>query len=139
MRTGFHSWQIFLVSCRYENLLFTWTNFTFLNPIQWKTHKAMTIQKSLSSTLLMWKPSSSTEDYHSQVNLENYERLQKKLIPNSLLNSVIVINTVPFCNVPLENTPSSHLRRLDMINWISSHDVLYSDEMFKSQLHKTHS
>lgn len=49
----------------------------------------------IENTTLMWKPSSSTEDYQSQVNLENYERLQKKLIPNSLLNSIIVINTVP--------------------------------------------
>jgi hypothetical protein len=28
----------------------------------------------MENALLMWKPTSSTEDCHSQVNLENYEK-----------------------------------------------------------------
>jgi hypothetical protein len=90
----------------------------------------------MENALLMWWPASSTEDYHSQVNLENYEKwLQKKLIPNSPLNSVIIINTMPYHNVLLEHTPSSNRRKVDIINRISSHGILYSDDMFKLQLY----
>jgi hypothetical protein len=45
------------------------------------------------NALLMWKTSGSTGDYHSQMNLENYEKwLQKELIPNVPPHSVFVID-----------------------------------------------
>jgi transposase len=91
----------------------------------------------VGNALLMWKANSNTGDYHSQMNFQNYEKwLREKLIPNLPPNSVIVIDIAPYHNVLLERTPTSNSRKVDMINWLSSHGIPCSDDMFKPQLYR---
>jgi transposase len=84
----------------------------------------------VENALLMWKANSNTGDYHSQMNFQNYEKwLREKLIPNLPPNSVVVIDNAPYHNVLLERTPTSNNKKMDMINWISSHSIPCSDDM----------
>jgi hypothetical protein len=41
----------------------------------------------------------------------------------------------PYHNVLLERTPNSNSRKVDMKNWLSSHGIPCSDDMFKPQLY----
>jgi hypothetical protein len=55
----------------------------------------------------MWKTSGTTGEYHSQMNLENYEKwLLKELITNVPLHSVFAVDIAPYHSVLLECTPS---------------------------------
>jgi transposase len=91
----------------------------------------------VENALLMSKANSSTGDYHSQMNFENYEKwLREKLIPKLPTNSVVVIDNGPYHNVLLQRTPNSNSRKLDMMNWLASHGIPCSDDMFKPQLYR---
>jgi hypothetical protein len=82
----------------------------------------------------MWKASGSTEDYHSQMNYENYEKLLlERLILNLQPTSLVLIDDAPYHNVLFEGTCSSKSRKVDM-NWLSSHGISCSD-MLKPQPH----
>jgi transposase len=91
----------------------------------------------VENALLMSKANSSTGDYHSQMNFENYEKwLREKLIPKLPTNSVVVIDNGPYHNVLLQHTPNSNSRKVDMMNWLASHGIPCSDDMFKPQLYR---
>jgi hypothetical protein len=48
----------------------------------------------VENALLMWKADSNTEDYHSQMNFQNYEKwLREKLIPNLPPNLSLLLIT----------------------------------------------
>jgi hypothetical protein len=86
----------------------------------------------MKNALLMWKANSGTGKHHSQVDFENYEKLLlERLIPNSQPNSVVNDNT-PYHNVLLERKSTSRSRGVDMMNWLSSHGIPCSDNMFKA-------
>jgi hypothetical protein len=91
----------------------------------------------VENALLMRKPNSNTGDYHSQMNFQNYEKwLREKLIPNLRPNSVVVIDNGQYHNVLLERTPTSNSKKVDTINWLSSHGIPSFDDMFKPQLYR---
>jgi hypothetical protein len=58
-----------------------------------------------------------------------------KLIPN-LPTNFVVNDNAPYHNVLLERTPNSNSKKIDMMNWLSSHGILCSDDMFKPQLYR---
>jgi hypothetical protein len=62
--------------------------------------------------------------------------LQKGIIPSLLLNSITVIGNVVYHSVILECTPSVRSRKVDMINWLSSHGVPYSHYVLKPQQYR---
>jgi hypothetical protein len=78
----------------------------------------------------------NTGDYYSEIYFENYEKglWKKRIIPILPLISIIVYINKPYHHVLLECTPISNMRKVIMINWLSSHGVPYSDAMFKPQL-----
>lgn len=90
----------------------------------------------VENTLLMWKSSQSSGDYHHEMNFNNYQKwVREMLVPNLEPHSVVVIDNAPYHNVVQEKVPNSNSRKSDMIDWLSSQGIPCSENMFKPELY----
>ena len=62
--------------------------------------------------LTMWKVSSSSGDYHKNMNKENYTKwIREKLLPKLEPRSVLVIDHAPYHNIKVEKVPTSNSKK----------------------------
>lgn len=91
----------------------------------------------IPNSLLIWKSTQTSGDYHHQMNATNFEKwLREKLIPNLEPNSVIVVDNAPYHNVQIEKTPNSNSKKCEMISWLSEHNIPFHENMLKPQLYQ---
>jgi hypothetical protein len=84
----------------------------------------------------MFKSGTKSEDYHHEINIDNYEIwLKTTLIPNLPPNSVLLMDTAAYHNVQLNAAPTSSSRKSAMIEWLSGRGIPFSDRMCKPELH----
>jgi len=70
------------------------------------------------------------------MNHANYKKwLQEKLIPNLESKLVIIVNNASYHNVQLNQHPTSNARKGEIMSWVDKHDVWYSSDMTKAELH----
>jgi hypothetical protein len=90
----------------------------------------------IPGALLIFKSNQTTEDYHKEMNSDNYLRwVQEKLIPNLPQNSVFVIDNAAYHNVLSEKCPTSSSRKEDMENWLLKNKIPFSGDLLKTELY----
>ena len=89
----------------------------------------------ISGAKLVFKAKSTTGDYHSEMNFENFKKwLQEKLLPNLQPNSVIVLDNAAYHNVQQDKCPTAASRKAVIQEWLSRHNITYSPDMLKAEL-----
>lgn len=89
----------------------------------------------IPNALLIWKSSTTTGDYHHNMNKLNYKKwLQDILIQNLPPNSVVVLVIAPY-NVVLNKAPNSGSTKNDMKEWLAKNNILFEEEMLKPTLY----
>jgi hypothetical protein len=66
----------------------------------------------------MLKACSSTGNYHSQMNLENYKKWCAGKINSELTTNSDIADKTSYHNVLLKRTSSLNSRKLDLMNWL---------------------
>lgn len=76
---------------------------------------------------LIYKASSTTGDYHSNMNFNNYSKwLNEKLLPNLPDKSVIVMDNASYHNTRSSSIPTSNSRKSDMQKWLTEHGIPFN-------------
>lgn len=89
------------------------------------------------NALKTWKASCHTGDYHDNVNAEMFLKwTTEKLLPNLPPRSVVVIDNAPYHNVQIDKAPTSKSKKQDMKDWLTLHNIPFSDEMYVPELYK---
>ena len=85
--------------------------------------------------LLVYKLTVKKEDYHDNMNTENYVKyIKEKLIPNLEPNSVVVIDNAPYHNTLGQPIPTAAWRKADIQNWLKCHNIPYEETLLKVEL-----
>lgn len=73
----------------------------------------------INNALLCFKSGSNKEDYHGDMNLENFTRWsENQLIPNLPPNSIVVLDNAPYHNAYDNPPPNSNARKDVIMNWM---------------------
>lgn len=73
----------------------------------------------IPNALLVFRSNSQKEDYHGDMNGENFEKwATRKLIPNLPQNSVVVIDNAPYHNVLIDPPPNTNSRKALIQEWL---------------------
>lgn len=84
---------------------------------------------------LIYKASSSTGDYHNEMNFDNFMKwLEQKLIPNLPEKSVLILDNVAYHNVQIDKCPTQSTRKADIQLWLQRHGIPFTAEMLKPEL-----
>lgn len=87
------------------------------------------------NSLLIFRPETKAEDYHDNMNTENYKKyVTEILIPNLPKNSVVVIYNAPYHNVQVERVPNTSNRKDEIKAWLTDKNILFDDKMLKIEL-----
>ncbi|XP_023717166.1 uncharacterized protein LOC111869699 [Cryptotermes secundus] len=96
----------------------------------------------IPGSLLIFKSHLKTGDYHSEMNVTNYQKwLTEKLIPNLPPKSVLVVDNAPYHTMQFNKAPTSQTMKAKMMEWLTVNKVPFHDRMLKIQLYdliKTH-
>lgn len=91
----------------------------------------------IKDSLLIFKSGTTSGDYHSEMNSENYGKwLREKLIPNLTPNSVIVCDNASYHNVQTNRAPNSNSLKNDMIQWLTQHNIPFNPTSLKPELYE---
>jgi len=94
-------------------------------------------QGFVPNALTIWKANSHSGDYHDNVNTDMFIKwLNERLLPNLEPRSVIVIDNAPYHNTQVDKAPTTKSRKQDMKDWLTKHNVPFSDDMFVPELYK---
>ncbi|XP_054259923.1 uncharacterized protein LOC128984614 [Macrosteles quadrilineatus] len=89
------------------------------------------------NALTTWKATTHSGDYHDNVNQEMFmEWMTEKLLPNLEPNTVLVVDNAPYHNVLVDKAPTSKSKKQEMKDWLSKHNIAFSEEMFVPELYK---
>lgn len=87
--------------------------------------------------LTMWKASTHTGDYHDNVNADMFMKwIKEKVLPNLEPRTVLVIDNAPYHNVQIDKAPTSKSRKQEIKDWLSRHNIRFSDDMYVPELNK---
>lgn len=87
--------------------------------------------------LTMWKSTSSTGDFHNEMNSTNFTKwLKDKCIPNLPPRSVLVLDNAPYHNIQIDKPPTSNSTKSQMIAWLTGKGIHVEDNMLKVQLYE---
>lgn len=74
----------------------------------------------LPNALLVFSSHSEKEDYHGDMNAENFFKwADEKVIPNLPPNSVVIIDNAPYHNKLKDPPPTSANRKQEIYDWLS--------------------
>jgi len=85
---------------------------------------------------LVFKASKKTEDYHSNMNWDNFsEWFQEKLMKNIPEKSLIIMDNAPYHNVLAEEAfPKKTHTAKRLREWLSNNEIPWTKDMLKSEL-----
>ncbi|XP_076545701.1 uncharacterized protein LOC143305550 [Osmia lignaria lignaria] len=131
----------------------TWVDNTLCFSKCWQSEEILGITRSTSSshrliivhaggkdgfikgTELIFKPRTTTGDYHGEMNASNFEKwINEKLIPNLPTKSVVVMDNAPYHSVQINKPPSTYSKKQEMILWLVTNNIPHTPEMRKHQL-----
>lgn len=73
---------------------------------------------------LIFKAKSSTGNYHSVMNGQNFEKwLCDKLIPNLPAHSVVVLDNAPYHTVKEDKFPTAAFNKAQIKEWLQRHNI----------------
>ncbi|XP_053406296.1 uncharacterized protein LOC128559142 [Mercenaria mercenaria] len=85
--------------------------------------------------LLIYNASSSSGDYHHEMNGENFCKwMQEKLLPNIKKKSAIVMDNASYHSVQSSKCPNSSTRKADIQKWLTEHNIQYDPALLRPQL-----
>ena len=85
--------------------------------------------------LLIYKASSASGDYHSEMNGANFLKwMQEKLLPNLKTKSAIVMDNASYHSVQTDKCPTSTTWKADIQKWLRDHDIPFEDDLLRPQL-----
>ena len=85
--------------------------------------------------LLIYKASSATSDYHSEINGANFlKRMKEKLLPNLKTKSAIIMDNASCHSVLTDKCPTLSTRKADIQKWLRDHDIPFEDDLLRPQL-----
>lgn len=91
----------------------------------------------IPNCLLIFKSGTKSGDYHDDMNSDNYGKwLTEKLIPNLPPNCIVVTDNAPYHNIQLQKAPNCNSRKADMIDWLISKNIPFSQNLRKPQLYE---
>ena len=73
-------------------------------------------------------------DYHEDLKGDVFKSWFERIIPKLELNSVIVMDNAPYHSVKSERIPNKSWRRGDIITWLQSKNIAYSEGLVKAEL-----
>jgi hypothetical protein len=77
-----------------------------------------------------------SEDYHDDMNWNNFEKWAKiLLIPNLLPHSVLVVDNASYHNTIAITEPTTATRKADMISWLEVRNIGYDGNLTKPELY----
>lgn len=83
-----------------------------------------------------WKSTTTSGDYHNDMNYENYEKwIKNQLLPNVPPRSVIVIDNAPYHNKQAQKCPNSTTRKDEMKSWLRLRNIPFPDNSLKPELY----
>ncbi|XP_045459312.1 uncharacterized protein LOC123669766 [Melitaea cinxia] len=86
------------------------------------------------NALLTFKSGTKSEDYHDDINFENYQKwIRTQLVTNLPPNSVFVVDNAPYHNKEYDMAPNS--RKSDMQAWLTKNGISFDSDMLKPQLY----
>lgn len=89
----------------------------------------------VEGALTIFKPTTKTEDYHGNMNYNNFEKwVREKLLPSLPPNSVIVMDNAKYhCN-EVDKAPTMCSLKKEMQDWLKRHNIEYTEAMKKRDL-----
>lgn len=85
---------------------------------------------------LVYKAASTTGDYHSNMNFENYVKwLTEKLLPNLPEKAVIVMDNASYHNTRSSTIPTSNSRKADMQKWLTENGIPFDEQARRIELY----
>ena len=89
----------------------------------------------INGASMVFKANSSSGDYHSEMNFENFTKwLEQRLIPNLPERSALIIDNAPYHNVQADKCPTQSTRKADIQLWLQRHSISFTTEMLKPEL-----
>ncbi|XP_053395641.1 uncharacterized protein LOC128555879 [Mercenaria mercenaria] len=84
---------------------------------------------------LVYKASSSSGDYHHEMNGQNFTKwLKEKLLPNLHSPSAIVMENASYHSMQAEKFPTSSSRKQEIKEWLRKQNIAFDDGLLKPQL-----
>jgi transposase len=91
----------------------------------------------IPNALKTWKASKYTGDYHDNVNEEMFMKwLKEDLLLSLEPKSVLVVDNASYHNVLIDKAPTSKTRKQEMKDWLSNHNIPFTDDMFVPELYQ---
>ena len=85
--------------------------------------------------LLVWKATSSTGEYHSEMNGQNFQKwFCEKLLENISVKSVIVMDNASYHSCKSEKCPNSSTRKADIQAWLTKHNIPFDKKLLRPEL-----
>ena len=86
---------------------------------------------------LVFRSGGKLADYHGEMNGDTFEKWFKDmLIPKLPENSVIVMDNASYHSVRQEAIPTSNSRKKVMQDWLTTHQLPWTDDMVKVELYR---
>lgn len=90
----------------------------------------------IKNASLVYKAASTTGDYHSNMNFDNYGKwLNEKLLPNLPEKSVIVMDNASYHNARSSKIPTSNSCKGDMQKWLTDNGISFDEQSRKIELY----
>lgn len=84
---------------------------------------------------LVFKSGGKTDDYHGDMNNENFIKwLKEKLIPNLPHNSTVVMDNAAYHNTQCSKIPTSSTKKEDIILWLKNNNIAVNENYLKAEL-----
>ncbi|CAH2101829.1 unnamed protein product [Euphydryas editha] len=85
---------------------------------------------------LVYKAASTSGDYHSNMNFDNYAKwLNEKLLPNLPEKSVIVMDNASYHNTRSSKIPTSNSNKGEMQKWLTENGISFDNNFKKDEIY----
>lgn len=85
--------------------------------------------------VLIFEAKKGLEDYHKEMNSNEYENwLKDNILPKLKPNSVLVIDNAPYHTRKVESLPTTSWRKGQIQDWLKSKNIPSEDTMLKAEL-----
>jgi transposase len=92
----------------------------------------------LAKSSMIFEGKKSTGDYHGSFNFDVfYDWFHKQLIPNLPGKSCIIMDRATYHMVPEERLIPAQMRKLEIQQWLTEHDIFWKDYWLKPKLQET--
>ncbi|RVE47077.1 hypothetical protein evm_008261 [Chilo suppressalis] len=110
-------------------------NFDLCANSQTKTSVLLLSKKTEANALLIFSGTNKNNDYHSEMNKNNFSKwVKEKLIPNSPPASIVVMDNAPYHSVVLNKAPTAANKISEIREWLTINNISFDMHLIKPQL-----